>query len=148
MKTVYSLLVIVFGLLTLSCSKTSQKDPADDLVGKYKYTDHYYLKWGGDSKNDTYQGTFSLTKIASNKVRMTGDWNTTGTITGNSIQFEFCPQSSSQGYVNYTFGAGIIGYTNMTFTYSCSGYMTYSNGISYPWDTSGNVYAWRISEEP
>ena len=148
MKIFIRTTILLAGLLAMGCSKTPQKDPADDLVGKYNYTDRYYLKWGSVSKNDTYQGSFSLTKIAPNKVRMTGDWNTTGTITGNSIQFDFCPQPSSQGYVNYTFGAGTIGYTNMTFTYTGSGDMTYDNGVSYPWDTSGNVYAWRISEEP
>ncbi len=148
MKTIYRLFIIAFGLLILSCAKTPQKDPADDLVGKYKYTDNYYLKWGGASKSDTFQGSFTLTKISANKVQMTGDWRTTGTITGNTIQFDFCPQTDSKGYVNYTFGVGTIGYSNMTFTYTGSGYMTYDNGVSYPWNTSGNVYAWKISEEP
>ena len=144
MKRIGYIIALSFmALLAIGC-QTLSKDPADDIVGDYNYTDNYYLKWGGDAKSATYNGSFKLTKISANKVQMTGDWNTTGTITGSTIQFDFCPQTDSQGYCNYTFGAGIIGATNMTFSYTGTGYRTYTNGVSYPWNTSGNVYAWRI----
>ena len=124
---------------------TPEPDPADAWIGIYNYIDNYYLSWGNSTKSDTYQGQFSLTKIDKDRVRMSGDWNTTGRIQGNSIYFDFCPQSDANGYYNYTFGAGILGSSNMTFTYSCSGERRYSNGVSYPWRSNGNVYAYRAN---
>lgn len=147
MKSSHIILLTVasFGLAScLPLPVATQPDDADMIVGKYNYTDNYYLKWGSGSKSDTYNGSFTLTKISVNKVRMTGDWSTTGTITGNTIQFDFCPQNDSKGYYNYTFGAGIASSSNMTFTYTCTGARTADNGVSYQWDCNGNVYAWKV----
>lgn len=129
--------------LCLNCSKDESKmpEPADDLVGHYSYSDSYYLKWGNASKSAVDNGSFSLTKIAADKVRMSGDWNTVGTIVGNTIQFDFCPQKDSKGIYNYTFGVGTISYGTIRFTYSCTGYRTSDAGVSYPWDCNGTIQA-------
>ena len=74
------------------------------------------------------------------KCQMQGDWTTTGIVTGNTVQFNACPQSDSDGYCNYTFGTAILSGNTLTFSYSGYGQRRYL-GISYPWETSGNVTA-------
>lgn len=115
-------------------------DPADAFVGNYSFTDNYFVRWGNDSKSSSYTSKFTLTKISANMIQMTGAWTTTGTVTSNTVQFNSCPQSDSEGYVNYSFGTGILSGNTLTFSYSGYGQRRYY-GVAYPWETSGNVTA-------
>lgn len=138
---------IIFFILSLAlvagCSDalSQDPDPADAFVGEYSVVDNYYVRWGGDSKTSSLNSKFMLTKIASNQVKMIGEWTTTGTITSNTIRLDPCPQTDGDGYVNYTFGVGTLNGNKLTFTYSGTGSRRYSNGVAYPWETSGNVIA-------
>lgn len=134
------IILISTSFLFSSCIGALLQDPADAFVGNYTYTDNYFVRWGGDSKSSSLNGYFTLTKVSSNMVQMTGAWTTTGTVTGNTVQFTACPQSDSEGYVNYTFGSGRLSGNRLSFSYSGYGQRRYY-GISYPWETSGKVVA-------
>ena len=134
------IILISTSFLFSSCIGALLQDPADAFVGNYTYTDNYFVRWGGDSKSSSLNGYFTLTKVSSNMVQMTGAWTTTGTVTGNTVQFTACPQSDSEGYVNYTFGSGRLSGNRLSFSYSGYGQRRYY-GISYLWETSGKVVA-------
>ena len=133
------ILISTFFLFS-SCIGAILQDPADAFVGNYTYTDKYYVRWGGDSKSSSLTGSFVLTKISSNMVQMSGAWSTTGTVAGNTVQFNPCPQTDGEGYCNYSFGSAVLSGNTLTFTYTGYGQRRYY-GISYPWETSGNVTA-------
>lgn len=143
MKKCFLFCVIVF--LSVACGKLSPAaDPADAFVGNYSYTDSYYVRWGGDSKSSSLNGTFTLTKISANQVQMSGAWSTIGNVIGNTVSFGTCPQTDSQGYVNYTFGSGSLTGNTLTFSYVGYGSIRFTNGVSYPWESSGNVIAKKL----
>ena len=134
--------LIALSLCLTSCLGSIFSDPADAFVGNYSYTNSYFVRWGGDSKSATNNGTFSITKVSSNMVQMTGPWTTTGTVTGNIVRFDSCPQSDNNGFVNYTFGSGRLSGNTLTFSYTGSGQVKYGR-IAYPWEESGNITATR-----
>lgn len=140
---------ILFVFIIVLCSGCvnifREPDPADAFVGEYTVTDKYFVRWGGDSKSSTLTSKFILIKIAPSQVKMIGEWTTTGTITSNTIRLDPCPQTDSDGYVNYTFGVGTLYGDILTFTYSGTGSRRYSNGVAYPWETGGSVTATRIN---
>ena len=127
------IILISTSFLFSSCIGALLQDPADAFVGNYTYTDNYFVRWGGDSKSSSLNGYFTLTKVSSNMVQMTGAWTTTGTVTGNTVQFTACPQSDSDG-------SGRLFGNRLSFSYSGYGQRRYY-GISYPWETSGKVVA-------
>ena len=140
------ILFCIIALFSVACGKLSpDADPADAFVGNYSYTDYYYVRWGGDNKSSSLNGTFTLTKISANQVQMSGAWSTIGNVVGNTVSFGTCPQTDSQGYVNYTFGSGNLVGNTLTFSYSGYGSRQFTNGVSYPWETSGNVTARKIN---
>ncbi len=143
------LLAILFAIVCVSCSTSKvqpEPDPADLFVGEYTVTDNYFLLWGNSSGSSSLTSKFMLTKIAPNRVKMIGEWTTTGTVTSNTIQLDPCPYSDSEGFVNYTFGVGTLYYDNtLRFSYTGTGSMNY-NGRPYPWNVSGNVIATKITE--
>lgn len=145
MKTrVYIVLLVILTFFS-SCIKTVREDPADRFVGHYQYVDNYYVRWGGDSKSSSLSGSFSLTKISATEVQMSGPWTTLGVVSGNTVSFGACPQTDSDGYINYTFGvANLIG-NQLTFSYVGVGSQRFTNGISYPWESAGNVTATKMN---
>ena len=92
------------------------------------------------TKSSSITGVFTLEKVSSNTVQMTGSWTTTGTVNGNTVRFVLCPQSDSKGFVNYSFGSGRLSGNMLTFSYTGSGQVKYGN-LAYPWEESGNVTA-------
>lgn len=141
-----NILLVLTAILAIGCSSnlSPEPDPADAFVGEYTTVDNYYVRWGGDNKSSTLTSKFMLTKLSANQVKMIGEWTTTGTITGNTIRLDPCPYSDSDGYVNYTFGVGTLYGNTLTFTYSGTGSRRFTNGVAYPWETSGNVTATKI----
>lgn len=136
--------ISLFFAVACSSQLTPDPDPADAFVGEYTTVDNYYVRWGGDNKSSSFTSKFMLTKISTNQVKMIGEWTTTGTVTSNTIRLDPCPYSDSDGYVNYTFGVGTLYGNTLTFSYSGTGSRRYSNGVAYPWETSGNVTATKI----
>ena len=136
--------LILSALLVASCSdlsKNMNQDPADAFVGEYTTVDNYYVRWGSDNKTSSLTSKFKLTKLSANQVKMIGEWNTTGTVTGNTIRLDVCPYTDKDGYITYTFGVGTLNGKTLTFTYSGTGSRRYSNGVAYPWESSGSVVA-------
>ena len=141
-KLLLSILTIT---LTVSCLKPAPApDPADAFVGSYTYTDNYYVRWGGDSKTDAMTGTFTLTKVSALEVQVHSPWNTLGRITANTITFTECPKNDSDGYVNYTFSVANLVGNQLIVTYVGTGSRRFTNGIAYPWESSGTVVATKL----
>ena len=135
--------VVILAITTVmlsSCLGSIFSDPADAFVGNYSYTNNYFVKWGGDSKSSTLTGRFTLEKVSSNMVQMTGPWTTTGTVVGNTVRFDACPQSDSNGFINYSFGSGRLSGNTLTFSYTGTGQVKYGR-LAYPWEESGTVTA-------
>ena len=112
--------------LLFSCSPLtpiSIPDPADAFVGEYNFIDKYTAVWGSDSRTFNSGGSFCLTKISKDQVKMTGAWTTIGTVVG------------------YTFGVGTLLDGILTFKYSGTGSLKYTDGRSYPCSLSGTVTA-------
>ena len=138
MKKVF--LLILISVMTFSCTSMFT-DPADAFVGRYTYTDKYFVTWGGDSRSLTTNGTFQLTKLSGNQVQMTGAWNSIGQVVGNTVSFSTDMQSDAAGYITYQFAAGTLTGKTLTFNYTGTGNLKYSNGIAYPFNCSGRVVA-------
>lgn len=143
-KLLLSILTIT---LSVSCLKPAPApDPADAFVGSYTYTDNYYVRWGGDVEGtDAKTGTFTLTKVSALEVQMHSPWNTLGRITANTITFTECPQNDSNGYVNYTFSVANLVGNQLIFTYVGTGSRRFTNGVAYPWESSGTVVATKLN---
>lgn len=145
MRKLVITLVIFF--LTASCSGLEsilQPDPADAFIGRYTYKNNYFVTWGGDSGSLSNEGAFMLTKLSENKVKMSGAWNSIGVVVGNTVSFSNDMQSDDYGYVTYEFGIGTLSGKTLTFNYSGSGRLKYTNGVAYPWNCSGKVIATNI----
>ena len=135
-------------LFAVSCTGfgvSPDPDPADVFVGRYNYTDNYFVTWGSDSGSLSNDGAFRLTKLSKNQVKMTGAWTSIGEVIGNTVSFSNDMQSDASGYITYSFGVGTLTGKTLTFNYSGSGNLKYSaNGIAYPWTCSGRVVATKI----
>ena len=142
-KLLLSILTIT---LAVSCLKPAPApDPADAFVGSYTYTDNCYVRWGDDVEGtDAKTGTFTLTKVSALEVQMHSPWNTLGRITANTITVTECPQNDSDGYVNYTFSVANLVGNQLIFTYVGTGSRRFTNGIAYPWESSGTVVATKL----
>jgi len=134
-------------VLVASCSgldTTPQPDPADAFVGRYTYINDYFYTWGGASGTFSNEGAFMLTKLSKNQVKMSGAWNSIGEIVGDTVSFSDDMQSDASGYITYKFGVGTLTGKTLTFNYSGSGSLQYTNGVAYPWTGSGKVVATNI----
>ena len=130
--------------LLFSCSPLtpiSIPDPADAFVGEYNFIDKYTAVWGSDSRTFNSGGSFCLTKISKDQVKMTGAWTTIGTVVGNNISFGQDMASDADGLITYTFGVGTLLDDSLTFKYSGTGSLKYTDGRSYPCSLSGTVTA-------
>lgn len=127
-------LFLLFALAFFSCTK-SGPDPADKFVGTYLCVDDFYYKWMSDETSfmvRTHQQetrTITITKGDSDKVIMTGDWTTIGTVYEDTYVL-FIDQTHAKGeeYELYSFGLGTLEGNTLKFNYTCSG-NTYNNGV-------------------
>lgn len=140
-KLVLALLSV---LVINACTGVLLTDPADAFVGRYTYTNNYFATWGGDSRALSNNGAFQLTKLSSNQVKMTGAWNTIGQVVGNTVSFSTDMQSDASGYITYQFSAGTLSGKTLTFNYTGTGSLKYTNGIAYPYTCSGQIVATNI----
>ena len=127
--------------------KGKSLDPANTFVGAYSYEDSYQLSWGPSSASYTDNGAFAINKVSHNKVDFSNPWKTTATVTGNQLTIDPVKESSSDGYVNYTFGTATFEAEVLTFTYQGSGSMKHVDGRSYPFSIQGSIVARRTRNE-
>lgn len=105
-----------------------------------------YFFWNsGGSYTDN--GAFAINKVSHNKVDFSNPWKTTATVTGNQLTIDPVKESSSDGYVNYTFGTATFEAEVLTFTYQGSGSMKHVDGRSYPFSIQGSIVARRTRKE-
>ena len=148
------LTILLSSLLIVSCGELQSQDPisentivppkpdlADAFVGRYSYVDDYFVVWGNDSRALKGEGFFTLSKLSKDQVKMTGAWTSIGKIVGNTISFSEDMQSDNSGYITYKFGVGTLSGKVLSFRFSGTGSLKYSNGVAYPWDCSGQVVA-------
>lgn len=145
MKRFFIAFLMAAVAVVASCTKEVKVDPADQFVGDYQFVENYYVHWGSASYSSTLESKFRISKVSANEVQMTGAWNTIGTVHGDAVSFGVCPQSDSEGYVNYTFGTANLVGNQLFFTYVGTGSVRYNNGVSYPWESSGNVIATKVN---
>ena len=140
-----NLLIILLSLaLFTSCSdlkNNPQKDVADSFVGYYTYRESYFMTWGSASDSFNGDGAFKLTKLSSNKVKMTGAWTSIGEIEGDTVSFSDDIQSGAEGYIVIKFGVGSLYGNTLTFSYNGSGSLQNSSGVAYPFSCTGKVVA-------
>ncbi len=141
MKKILGLLMMM--LIVASCSLLMD-DPADAFVGRYNYSGIQFVTWGSSSGTLPTEGSFMLTKVSRNIVQMTGAWNSTGTIVGNTVTFTDDLQSDASGFINYHLGTGTLSGKVLIINYSGTGSLKYSNSVSYPFYCSCQITATNI----
>lgn len=126
-----TLLVALLALLMTSCGGFDE-DPADEYVGIYKVTVYSKVKWGGDEGAFVDHGTLYVTKVTTNKVKISGFFATNATISSHWISFEDAHTSDSDGYFDEQFTPAYLENNVMQFTSLATGKLKY-NGTLYPW---------------
>lgn len=101
MKKTLFLFISAFALFWIftSCVEQVNEDPADRFVGTYSYDDVYYVTWGSDSRSLSNSGTFIITKMSPNTVKISNPWNTTATVMANQLSIDPVTQGDNSGYV-------------------------------------------------
>ena len=124
---------MAIALSLVSCSGGFEGDPADEFVGIYNVTVYAKVKWGGDEGSFIDHGTLYMTKVSSNKVRISGFFSTYGTIaSGSWIYFDDAHTSDSEGYINEQYNIAQLKNNVLQFTSLGTGELRY-NGVLYPW---------------
>ena len=136
-----SISVLSLLLALVSCVGQDNEDPADRFVGTYSYDDVYYVTWGGDSRSLSNSGTFIITKMSPNTVKISNPWNTTATVMANQLSIDPVTQGDNSGYVNYAFTSASLAGNMLSISYQGVGSLKYSDGRSYPYSCQGNITA-------
>ena len=108
--------IILSAFFAISCSPDALKDDADDFVGTYKASVIENVRWGSDSGTLTPTGTFYISKVSANRVKVTGYINTYGEVSGKTAYFESMYSSDSEGYITTVFQQGILNGNVLTFS--------------------------------
>ena len=74
-------------LLNNACTKI-EDDEADLFVGTYTVSTIENVIWGGSSGTLTDNGIFRISKVSSNRVRVSGYFNTYGNVIGSSLYLD------------------------------------------------------------
>lgn len=134
--------IFLSALFAISCSPDALKDDADNFVGTYKASVIENVRWGSDSGTLTPTGTFYISKVSANRVKVTGYINTYGEVNGKTVYFESMYSSDSEGYITTVFQQGILNGNVLTFSTTSTGQLKY-NGKMYPYSATSSWTAIR-----
>lgn len=145
MKTSFYLAVVSVLILFTGCSKSSKsedKDWADYVVGTYNYTDVRSIDWAPDPEYvETVTGSFRVTKVDATHIKLSGDVETSGTISycvgkGSTVSITFNPVShNTEDRVDtYEFVGGLV-----------EGVFTINYNVNGKWKKDGELKRIRIS---
>ena len=132
MKKLLLLSFMVLLIVASSCTKTGN---ADAFVGHYSVSTIENVTWGNDSGTLTDNGTFSITKVSSTRIQVSGYLNTFGEVVGNSLYLESYTTSDSYGSLTIVFGTGVLNGNVLTLPSTTTGQLKY-NGVPYPYHAS------------
>ncbi len=132
-RIAYLITIIAIAASLASCSGGLSGDPADEFVGIYKVTVYSQVKWGSDEGSFVDHGTLHMTKVSTNKVKISGFFSTYGTIaSGSWIYFDDVHTSDSEGYIDEQYNIAQLKNNVLQFTSLGTGKLKY-NGVLYPW---------------
>lgn len=140
-KSLIHLLCMISPIILFSCTKTIIEDPADKFVGSYTYNETYYATWGSTSSSFSDNGGFTITKLSSDRVKISNPWNTSATVLDNQLSIDPVTQGDQSGYVNYTFTSAYLNGDMLTISYQGMGSLKYSDGHDYPYMCQGSISA-------
>lgn len=82
MKKLFYLMLLCAAVIFTSCDS---KDPVDDIVGTYTYTETGYFTIAGQSQKMDYSGSFTVSRVTGNRIRFSGDFIGSGTLSSNNV---------------------------------------------------------------
>ena len=103
MKKIINVVVAILAIALSSCSKEIPEDPADRFVGQYKGTAKVYAEFFGISHTGTETVIFQISKTSDAGIRISGDFNSTGVVNGNTAVFNDGSEVTENGIANYSF---------------------------------------------
>lgn len=144
------LLCIVCLFSFISCER--EEEPSDLFVGNYiaVLKVHFVSQFGG-SRDSSGEGGIKITKIDSDMVRMSGEFNTSGVVEGNTVQFndyvekyEF--DNGGYAYYNYSFSKAVLNGNTITFKVNFTGTDYFNTGGSATFSGYENVELRKIKK--
>lgn len=134
----FSVVLMPVLLIAFSCNPDSMKDDADAFVGTYKASAIEYFRWGADSGTLTPMGTIYISKVSSNRIKVSGYLDTYGEVSGKTVYFESTYNSDSAGYLTTVFQQGILSGNVLTFSTTSTGQLK-----NYPYSATASWAAIR-----
>ena len=114
------------------------------FVGTYTVSVVENAEWGYDSGVINDNGTFTITKTFANRVQVSGYITTQGTVSGSNLYLEGNQSMDNTGYITTSYGVGTLSGNVLTFTAYQTGQLKASNGIQYPYRSTGYFTAIKI----
>ena len=136
--------LLIVGVVS-SCVGLSIEDPADRYVGTYSYSETYYATWGTASDSFTHSGTFTITKLSSDRVHISNPWDTSATAMPTILSIDPVTQGDASGSITYTFISATLVGNLLTITYQGAVSLNYSDGKSYPYSCHGTITATKVN---
>ena len=121
-KYIWGILLLSCVLLNNACTKI-EADEADVFVGTYTVSTIEKVIWGGSSGTVTDNGVFRISKVSSNRVRVSGYFNTYGNIIGSSLYLDSYTSSDYAGSSTIVFGTGFLNGNILNLTSTTNGFL-------------------------
>lgn len=130
------------GLPPKDVSQEKEPDSADMFVGTYSFSSTQYSKWGNlPILSSNYNGQFSISKVGSIDIKITGFFNGTGYISESLLYIDPKTVSDNAGTINWTYTpAHLSGDGILSFTINGQGELK-ENNIAYPYTCTMSVAA-------
>lgn len=135
MKKTLLLSFVVLLTIATSCSKANN---ADAFVGQYAVSTIENVTWGNDSGTLTDNGIFTITKLSSSRIQVSGYINTFGEVIGNSLYLESYTTSDSSGELTIVFETGVLKGNVLTLQSTTTGQLKY-HGVLYPFYSTARM---------
>jgi hypothetical protein len=121
-KYIWRILLLSCVLLNNACTKI-EDDEADLFVGTYTVSTIENVTWGGSYGTVTDNGIFRISKVSSNRVRVSGYFNTYGNVIGSSLYLDSYTSSDYAGSSTIVFGTGFLNGNILNLTSTTNGFL-------------------------